>query len=143
MAKRSNRRNKNKNASPNLPQETLDRARRQLAGEDVDNNEQDDTAEVKASSEDKVARSKRRSERRSSRRKSGSSATVQQFGQRSKRKKDGLDNEAMEELLANPTKFVTEEELREEYNFVLLDLRNMGMLAAVLMVLLVGLAQFI
>ena len=54
-----------------------------------------------------------------------------------------LDSEAMEEMLANPTKFVTEEELRGEYNYVLLDLRNMGMLAAALMVLLVGLAQFI
>jgi protein subunit release factor A len=36
-----------------------------------------------------------------------------------------------------------QEELAKEYNHVLLDLRNMGILAAVLMVVLVGLAQFI
>ena len=46
-------------------------------------------------------------------------------------------------MLANPTKFVTEEELREDYRHVITDLRNMGMLAAVLMIALVALAQLI
>ncbi len=46
-------------------------------------------------------------------------------------------------MLANPSVEVTEEQLREEYSFVLSDLRNMGILAAALFVVLVLLAQFL
>lgn len=44
------------------------------------------------------------------------------------------------QLLANPVKTVTEDELRAEYAFVLTDLRSMGLLAVGLVVLLVVLA---
>lgn len=89
------------------------------------------------------ARSSRR-ERRSSGASSSarrSSASEGQFSQR--RKSDELDPETIAHLLANPTKTVTEEELHEQYGYVLGDLRTMGILAAVLMVLLVLLAQLI
>jgi len=54
-----------------------------------------------------------------------------------------LDSATIAELLANPTKFVTEEELRDEYTYVLQDLRGMGILAGVLFVALVLAAQFL
>lgn len=144
MAKSKRR---NKKSAPNIPQSTLDRARRQLKGEDdlpesADGGASDDAEQsvVEAKEDATPSRAK---QRRSKRRRS-SNPDVMQFSQRDKRKKDGsMDSEAMERMLANPTKFVTEDELREEYGFVLADLRHMGILAAGLMVLLIGLAQFI
>lgn len=49
--------------------------------------------------------------------------------------------ETVSELLRHPTRTVTEGELRKEYSYVLTDLRNMGLVAAGLVVLLVVLAQ--
>ena len=61
-----------------------------------------------------------------------------QAAQLERRKEAGaLDGEAIAELLANPTKVVTEDDLRAEYGFVTKDLRNMGLLAAVLFIALV------
>ncbi len=159
MAKRSRKR---KSSAPNLPQEALDRARKQLDGTLEDEEiEEDDTPQAEAveeaneedeakaepavkSSRTTIERSSRRRERRtsgssSSSRSSGSSPTTFQS-----RKRGGeLDNQEIAHLLANPTKVVSEEELHEEYGYVLRDLRNMGVLAAVLMIFLVLLAQFI
>ncbi|MDZ4766120.1 MAG: hypothetical protein SGI73_16390 [Chloroflexota bacterium] len=45
------------------------------------------------------------------------------------------------QLLEHPTKFVSEDELRTAYTYVLRDLRSMGVLAAGLIILLVVLAQ--
>ncbi len=55
------------------------------------------------------------------------------------RRKDAgaLDGEYVAELLANPTKVVSEDDLRADYGFVIKDLRNMGILAAVLFIALV------
>ena len=55
------------------------------------------------------------------------------------RRKDqgGMDAEYVAELLANPTKVVTEDDLRADYGFVIRDLRNMGILAAALFVVLI------
>ncbi|MFQ3567727.1 MAG: hypothetical protein SNJ59_12090 [Aggregatilineales bacterium] len=55
-------------------------------------------------------------------------------------KKTELDHAKLAELLHNPTKFVSEEELRREYAYVLNDLKSMGLLAAGLVVLLITLA---
>jgi hypothetical protein len=52
-----------------------------------------------------------------------------------------LDQETIADILANPTKIVTEEELRSEYTYVLNDIRSMGLLALGLVVLLVVLAS--
>lgn len=49
-----------------------------------------------------------------------------------------LDGDYVAELLANPTKVVTEEDLRADYGFVIKDLRNMGILAALLFIALVA-----
>ena len=54
-----------------------------------------------------------------------------------------LDAEYVAELLANPTKVVTEEDLRTDYSFVISDLRNMGMLAAVLFAALVAISLLV
>ena len=56
-----------------------------------------------------------------------------------RRKEEGtLDGETVAELLANPTKVVSEEQLRAEYGFVIKDLRHMGILAAALFAALVA-----
>ena len=55
-----------------------------------------------------------------------------------RRKDEGaLDAEYVAELLANPTKVVSEDDLRADYGFVIKDLRNMGMLAAGLFIALI------
>jgi hypothetical protein len=51
-----------------------------------------------------------------------------------------LPQEMINELLANPTKVVTEEDLRRDYSYVIADLRNMALLSVALVVLLVALA---
>lgn len=61
--------------------------------------------------------------------------------ERRERRDDGeMSHEMIEQALRNPTKFVTEAELREQYHHVLNDVRNMGLLAGSLMIVLVVLA---
>ena len=61
-----------------------------------------------------------------------------QAAQLERRKDEGaLDAEYVAERLANPTKIVTEDDLRADYGFVIIDLRNMGLLAAALFIALV------
>lgn len=61
-----------------------------------------------------------------------------QAAQLERRKDEGvLDAEYVAELLANPTKVVTEDDLRADYGFVIKDLRNMGILAAGLFIALI------
>lgn len=55
-------------------------------------------------------------------------------------RKKSLTAEDISEMLANPTKTVTEAELRAQYGFVLRDLRSMGMLAGASFVFLIALA---
>lgn len=54
-----------------------------------------------------------------------------------------IDQTTLAQILAHPTKEVSEEELRKEYGYVVADLRSMGVLAASLMVLLVVLATLL
>ncbi len=54
-----------------------------------------------------------------------------------------LPMEKVMELLHNPTRFVSEDELRREYAYVIADLRSMGLLALGLVLLLFLLAQFL
>jgi hypothetical protein len=54
-----------------------------------------------------------------------------------------IDQATLAQILAHPTKDVSEEELRQEYGYVVADLRSMGVLAASLMVLLVALATLL
>lgn len=55
-------------------------------------------------------------------------------------KENELTQEKIRELLHNPTRFVSEAELRETYKHVIVDLRNMAVLSAGLLVVLVALA---
>ena len=61
-----------------------------------------------------------------------------QAAQLERRKDEGaLDADFVADLLANPTKVVTEDDLRADYGFVIKDLRNMGVLAACLLIALI------
>lgn len=61
-----------------------------------------------------------------------------QAAQLERRKDEGaLDGDYVAELLANPTKIVSEDDLRADYGFVIKDLRNMGILAAGLFIALI------
>ncbi len=61
-----------------------------------------------------------------------------QSAQLERRKDQGaLDADYVAELLSNPTKIVSEDDLRADYGFVIRDLRNMGILAAALFVALI------
>jgi hypothetical protein len=143
---------KTRAGAPNLPQETLERARRQAA---IDRGElptepepiAEPTPAPRASATPKadsianpyrtVAASQRRAvatARSTDRRTRGN----QIAGARNRPTE--LDAETISELLDNPTVFVSEEQLKAEYGFVVGDLRNMFGLAAGLMILLVVLA---
>ena len=54
-----------------------------------------------------------------------------------------LPQDVVTELLMNPTKVVTEEQLRSEYGYVLADIRSMGILTGSLIVLLILLATLL
>lgn len=166
MSKRRNR--KKQPNRPNLPSETLERARRQAA---IDRGElppepaqpeaeaaaepepappeparepepEPDTAEPAAvdnpyrivSARERRARSGRRSDDGTVRRRRRTGGSGQS------EKKDVLDGETVAYLLHNPTKIVSEDELRADYGYVMADLRSMGLLAAVLFVTLIALA---
>ncbi len=144
MAKR---RRKNKKNAPNLPESTLERARKQLAGE-LEEGVGEDPEELEAAqpvSESESTESSR-SERRAARRRANArrqNVAVNNPNVSQRQSRSVLSNEMIEDALANPTKVVTEEELHEEYGYVLADLRNMGVLAGLLMIMLIALAQFI
>jgi hypothetical protein len=138
----SKRRRKKK---PNLPEATLRRARRQAGLDDADDTQKDDTPDTPDTPEDSDRSSDSESQtpsektvERAARRRRLSPVQLERSRQRGE-----LDVDVIEDMLANPTDIVPEEQLREEYGHVLVDLRNMGILAAILMVVLVGLAQFI
>jgi len=120
---------------PNLPQSTLERARRQAEGEDVPVEETTSKAEEAPK---EAAPDKTKSAESSPRRRKVSPVQLERSRQRGE-----LSNEMIEELLHNPTVEVSQQELGSEYRHVLVDLRNMGALAAVLFVVLVLMAQFI
>jgi hypothetical protein len=141
MSKRRNRKQ-----SPNLPPEMLERARQQLGKVE----EAEETVEeevqaaapvqpepkapaakpaapaprpVKSSSSTTRARSNRRS--------------LQPAQSRGDRKSDSTDTRYIRSRLENPTRFVSKEQLKEEYSYVINDLRTMGVLAVILLVAMV------
>lgn len=107
MAKRRRRK-------PNISQSVLEQARH-------DSGETSAADEPRESAADSPAQTKAPPRRR----------RALQAAQLERRKDAGaLDGEYIAELLANPTKVVTEDDLRADYGFVIKDLRNMGLLAA-------------
>lgn len=122
---------------PNLPQSTLDRARRQADGEEVP--VEATSAQAEAVPQEAAPEKPRSTTGDSSaRRRKMSPVQLERSRQRGE-----LTNEMIEDMLHNPTIEVTQEQLQSDYQHVLLDLRNMGLLAGALFVALVALAQFI
>lgn len=125
MSKRRSRK------SSDLPAETLARARREAGLEPVE-----EEAEVVEEPDEPalLAVPPLRAEPRPS-------------TQRRKRRKEvdvsELSQAEIAERLANPTRIVTEDDLRQQYTYVIADLRSMGLLAAGLFAFVVLIAQFL
>ena len=124
---------KRRRKKPNISQAVLEQARQSAAGQEPAASEGDAPAQETAAADvatDPVSAPAPRRQRRRRR--------DLQAVQLERRKDEGaLDAEFVADLLANPTKEVSEEELRADYGFVIKDLRNMGILAAGLLVALV------
>jgi hypothetical protein len=149
---------KNRGSAPNLPQETLERARRQAAidrGEAPEEIEEEvapvvpeppkpkprTTTVTASSAAANPYRTVSASKRRATSDVRGARRGVQAEPRRSR--KSELDQDTIAELLDNPTIFVSEDELRRDYHYVVNDLRNMFGLAAGLIVALVVLATLL
>ena len=142
---------KSRNKTPNLPKATLERAREQAGlPPEADDIEEADVPEAVSSPAAPVASSPAAAKpaaARSSKAANGGTngprrkprLTAAQL-ERSKQRGE-VDHELTEYLLENPTKVVTEEQMHDEYSFVLKDLRNMFALAAVLIVIMIGLVS--
>ena len=108
---------KRRRRQPNLPQETLARARREAGLE----------AEPAQAAPSRPARTRRSEEVRP--------ATPRRF--RSLRSTEELTQDEIAERLANPVRQVSEAQLRAQYGYVIVDLRSMGLLALALFVLMI------
>lgn len=131
---------KRRRKKPNLPDDVLARARKQ-AGIEEPETEASDEGNEDNDSDDNVNNGNGETvsvNERAARRRKLSPVQLERS-----RKRGELDGDTIRDMLENPTVTVSEKQLREEYQHVLVDLRNMGILAAALMVLLVVLAQFI
>jgi hypothetical protein len=132
---------KNRNQSPNIPQSTLDRARQQL-GQPVEPAAAVPEAKVEKAAPvvekaAPVAAARPAAERRPRPARSGTSAP------RTSRKEEKHDIGYIRQRLANPTRIVTEADLRAEYSYVISDLRTMGILATILVIALVVIEKII
>lgn len=111
---------KKRSSAPNISAETLERARQQVSGVV----EEKSANELRSEAERRAERAARRAARR------------QKADPDAPRKPKGLSAQAVAELLANPTHEVSEDAMRTQYSYVVADLRSMGILAAVLVVVL-------
>lgn len=138
---------KNRGKSPNLPEDVLARARQQAGLEPAADQDEAEVAAappapvVRPKAAEKAEKPAPRAERpRESRRRRELRQVEYQAGER---KASAYDSAMIAEMLAHPTRQVSEEELHEQYGYVIADLRNMGVLAAVLFVVLIVIAQFL
>jgi hypothetical protein len=140
---------KNRSSAPNIPQATLDRARQQLGAdtapapvEPVEAVEVETKPEpMKAAS---VPSSRVAAQRAASSPRSRASANRRvQTAQSKGGRKDQLDTEIVKNRLLHPTRMVSEAELREEYGYVIADLRTIAIIAVAMVVLMVVLAQIL
>ncbi|HLV33770.1 MAG TPA: hypothetical protein VKY59_01600 [Spirillospora sp.] len=125
----SKRRSRKRTNQPNLPQETLARARREAGLE-----EEPDEAEVAAEPLAVVDAAQP----------AQPLPPVQRRKRRAGKEVDPseLTQAEIAERLANPTKTVIYEQLQAQYSYVLADLRSMGLLVGALFVLMILAAQF-
>ena len=122
---------KNRNQSPNIPQSTLDRARQQL-GQTTDEQPVAAAPEVKVEKAEPVVAARPAVERRPRPARTGTGTP-----RSSSRKEEKHDMAYIRQRLANPTRIVTEAQLKQEYGYVLTDLRTMGILATILVIALI------
>ena len=115
-----------------LPKATLERARQQAGLEPEADVEENEAEESEVTPRQARAASSRRSGNR------GKVTTMAQVERA--RARGEIDQEMVRDLLANPIVTVSEEELHSDYGRVLVDLRNMGLLSAALIVLLIFIA---
>ena len=124
---------KNRNQSPNIPQSTLDRAREQL-GQTVE--------PVAAAPEVKVEKAEP-VDRPAVERRPRPARTSTNTTRSTSRKEDKHDMAYIRQRLANPTRIVTEAQLKQEYGYVMTDLRTMGILATILVIALIVIEKII
>ncbi len=126
MAKRRRRKSQNQ---PNLPEATLARARREAGLIEDD----EPVAEAATPEPEQATPVPARQE---------NLPPVQKRRRREVTPED-LTHEEIVERLANPTRVVSEDQLREQYTYVMADLRGMGMLAGLLFVIMIVVANFL
>jgi len=132
---------KRRRKKPNIPQSALEQARQDANEDDVSSQS---GSKVESEAGNEVAQSTVTNPATVGISKASRRRRSVQTAQLEKRKNQGsLDAEYVAEMLANPTKVVTEEDLHADYGFVITDLRNMGILATVLFVALVGISLVI
>lgn len=140
MSKRRNR----KSSQPNIPPETLRRARQEAGLEPPDPVEADEPpAEVvRQPGPPPPARASTRREPLPA--VAGSSPAPRKRKRRAEKVSyEELTYEEVLELLEHPTKTVTEAELRAQYNHVISDLRSMFALAAALFITMIVVAALV
>lgn len=147
MSKRRNR----KASQPNIPEDTLRRARQEAGLEPVDAEDEAAEAEPEAPpapvpapviarpDPPPAAAPPRASStrRQSAAREAAGSTPARRRRRTDKVNFEELTHEEVMELLDNPTRTVTEAELHAQYGYVLADLRSMFMLAAALFIVMI------
>jgi hypothetical protein len=125
---------KNRSAAPNIPQETLERARRQAAGENVDAEAPKD---FKYATQAPTTRAERRAETTTAPRKPPTPVTLTAASYptsrlRGQRNRDEMTVAEIDERLNHPDRTVSVAELKKDYGYVVSDIRSMGVLTLVL-----------
>jgi hypothetical protein len=143
MTKKRRRQRKKLNR-PNIPEQTLEQVKQAVteAEDEIQEPADDDnTAEELHTDDltDEQLRALAAQQRMQQLRNARYELREARRSDRKRRKGEALDGADIARLLANPTKHVTEGELKTQYSYVLADLRNMGILAAILFAVLIGL----
>jgi hypothetical protein len=129
---------------PNLPEATLERAREQanlISADETGADETDETTSETGTPQPDAAAPVKLAPKAPISQRTGRRISTARLEQ--SRRRGDIDGEMVEYMLENPTKVVTEAQLREEYGHVLVDLRNMALLAAALIVVMIVIAQVI
>jgi hypothetical protein len=141
----SKRRNRKKSNQPNLPQETLARARREagLEAEEEIEEVEEEQVEVAPVAAKPVKAASRKAEVPAAR----SSESLPPVQRRKRRRgtedPTQMSQEEISERLANPVRTVSTEALAKQYSYVISDLRSMWLLAGALFVIMIVAAQFL
>lgn len=138
---------KNRSTSPNLPQATLDRARQQISG-DVPATPAEPIEEAAVEAKIEPVVSSPPSPKTSGARVSSSAARARsnrrpQPAQAKGGRKEAMGTDIVRNRLLNPTRDVTEDQLRLEYGYVMRDLRTIAIISVAMIALMVIVAQIV